>query len=70
MVPTLVIMHQDLQSIKQSEPDVADLSRCLAMVERSTVTLDEGSSTGSSISVDMMGSRNSSGASAYVSSSC
>lgn len=42
---------------------VTHLSKCRAIVERSTVTLEEGSSTGSSIRVDMMGSKNSSGAS-------
>lgn len=39
------------------------LSRCLAMVALSTVTREEGSSTGSVIKVLMMGSRNSSQAS-------
>lgn len=43
---------------------LAYLSKCLAMVERSTVTLEDGSTTGSDISVLMMGSRNSSQASA------
>lgn len=40
------------------------------MVDRSTVTREEGSITGSDIRVLMIGSRNSSQASAYVSSSC
>lgn len=43
---------------------VWSLSRCLAMVDLSTVTLEDGSTTGSDISVLMMGSRNSSQASA------
>ena len=50
--------------------EVTNLRRCLAIVERSTVTLEEGRRTGSSIRVDMIGSKNSSGASEYVSSSC
>lgn len=45
-------------------PGLAHLSRCLAMVDLSTVTLEDGSTTGSDISVLMMGSRNSSQASA------
>lgn len=40
------------------------------MVDRSTVTREEGRITGSDIRVLMIGSRNSSQASAYVSSSC
>lgn len=44
--------------------EVTNLKRCLAIVERSTVTLEEGRRTGSSIRVDMIGSKNSSGASA------
>lgn len=43
---------------------LAYLSKCLAMVDLSTVTLEDGSTTGSDISVLMMGSRNSSQASA------
>lgn len=43
---------------------LAYLSKCLAMVDLSTVTREDGSTTGSDISVLMMGSRNSSQASA------
>ena len=46
------------------------LSKCLAMTHLSTVWLDVGRVTGSVINVPMIGSRNSSGASAAKSSSC
>lgn len=49
---------------------IAYLRRCLAMVDLSTVTREEGSITGSTISVLIIGSRNSSGASTNASSSC
>lgn len=52
-----------LQTVFFALWDVTNLRRCLAIVERSTVTLEEGRTTGSSISVDMIGSKNSSGAS-------
>lgn len=56
--------------MRQASKSAVYLRRCRAIVERSTVTRDEGRITGSDISVLMMGSRNSSQASAYVSSSC
>lgn len=45
------------------------LKICLAITALSTMFLEEGKRTGSLISVPMMGSRNSSGASAYSNSS-
>lgn len=51
------------QPVVRALGEETNLRRCLAIVERSTVTLEEGRRTGSSISVDMIGSKNSSGAS-------
>lgn len=55
--------------LRSPRPEMHYLSICLDMIDRSTILPDVGSLTGSLMSVPMIGSRNSSGASASSSSS-